>query len=281
MGRGKSNKALERALWGSLGAAIVPVLGCLGIILLVTVAIITAAGSILGWLFGGGAPDGSGNPAAPPGSAIELWTPTPIPDNCFVTPTPQSVTATPAPGNTPGSGTPPVTVWLPTPTPCPSPPNNWATPDPRYTPAPPGYGPRGSPYRARYVFTQSYGCTDFPEFKSQDCYLASNGARPWFHRGVDMVSMGDKTVYSTIEGRVEFAGWGGDGFGIRIYVRSGEFLVIYPHLSRVLIGVGQNVQWGQPVGVEGSTGYSTGSHLHYEIHINGAWVDSTPYLFRD
>jgi murein DD-endopeptidase MepM/ murein hydrolase activator NlpD len=95
-----------------------------------------------------------------------------------------------------------------------------------------------------------------------------------------MVSMGNKTVYSTIEGVVEYAGWGGDGFGIRVYVRNSPYLVIYPHLSRVLVAAGQRVEWGQPVGIEGSTGYSTGSHLHYEIHINGTWIDSTPFLYR-
>ncbi len=95
-----------------------------------------------------------------------------------------------------------------------------------------------------------------------------------------MATLGNPTIYSTIEGTVQFAGFAGDGFGIRVYIRSGEFLVIYPHLSRALVGAGQAVAWGQPIGVEGSTGYSTGNHLHYEIHINGAWIDSTPYLKR-
>lgn len=260
-------------------------IACVAVTTLILVAVFLAAGSILGWLFGGGAPTGEGSVTAP-GSEIAFWTPTPIPNNCFVTPTPVAVTVIPQPlptldpNGTPAPTATAATVFLPTPTACPPPPNNWPTPDPRWTPSPPGYGPHGSPFRAEYVFTQAYGCTDFPEFRDQACNLASGGRTPWFHRGVDMVSLGNKTVYSTTEGQVEYAGWASDGFGIRVYVRAGEFLVIFPHLSQALVAAGQVVRWGQPVGIEGSTGYSTGSHLHYEIHINGAWVDSTPYLYR-
>jgi murein DD-endopeptidase MepM/ murein hydrolase activator NlpD len=145
---------------------------------------------------------------------------------------------------------------------------------------PAGYGPHGSPFHSGYVVTQPFGCTDFPEFRDQACAIATGGEAPWFHRGYDMVSMGDKTIYSTIDGTCIFAGFQGDGFGIRAYVKSGPFLVIYPHMSRVLVAAGQPVAWGQPLGTEGSTGYSTGSHLHYEIHINGAWVNPVPYLNR-
>jgi hypothetical protein len=143
--------------------------------------------------------------------------------------------------------------------------------------------PHGSPFNTGvggYWVTQPFGCTDFPEFKDQGCATSTGGRAPWFHRGVDLVSKGDKMVKATIAGSVEYAGWGDDGFGNRVYIRNGPFLVIYPHLSRVLTGVGARVEWGQPIGVEGSTGYSTGDHLHYEIHVNNAWVDSTSYLNR-
>lgn len=138
--------------------------------------------------------------------------------------------------------------------------------------------PHGNPFHSSYWVTQAYGCTNFPEFKDQACAAATGGEAPWFHRGVDIVSKGDPTVYATISGVVDFAGWGDDGFGNRIYVKQGPYLVIYPHLSRILVSTGQQVNWGDAIGVEGSTGYSSGDHLHYEIHINGAWVDSTPYL---
>ncbi len=275
------------------GLVALPLIGCLALPVLMVVVVLGAAGNVLGWLFGGGAPEVSSADLTriarySPNSTIQLWTPTPVPDSCFITPTPVPITVvlppatqppadTPLPTNTAGY----ITNFLPTPTPCPTPAYRWDTPDPRNTPVPQGYGPRGSPFRAGYVFTQAYGCTDFPEFKDQVCATATGGRLPWFHRGVDLVSLGDKTVYSTIEGQVIFAGWGADGFGMRVYISNPPWLVIYPHLSRVLVTVGQTVPWGVPIGTEGSTGYSTGSHLHYEIHINGAWIDSTPFLIRD
>jgi murein DD-endopeptidase MepM/ murein hydrolase activator NlpD len=96
-----------------------------------------------------------------------------------------------------------------------------------------------------------------------------------------MVSRGDKTIFATLAGTVSFSGYAEDGFGLRVYVRSGEFLAIYPHLSRALVATGQAVVWGQPVGIEGSSGYSTGSHLHYQLEVNGHWVDPVPYLYRE
>lgn len=232
------SKTTEKIIIGAGVGACLPVFGCALVLLVALVIIIVAAGGILGWLFGGFAPPGSGS-NVPPTGAIAYASPTPYPTI---------------------SGT--------------------VTAPPNWTPPPTGEGPHGSPYRAPYVFTQGYGCTDFPEFEDADCAAQSGGATPYFHRGVDIASMGDKTVYSTIAGQVSFAGWADDGFGIRAYVRAGEYLVIYPHLSMVRVEPGQFVSWGQPIGTEGSTGYSTGSHLHYEIHINGAWVDSTPYLAR-
>ncbi len=280
---GKTAKYGTRVAGCSFIGCITPTL----VIMFLVVTILAAAGDFLGWLFAGGAPDQAvasgarGIPDRSPATTIFLWTPTPIPDECFVKHTPESVIVTPTPGGSGSTPDVPITIWIPTPTPCPPPPNNFATPDPRWTPVPQGYGPHGSPFRAGYLVTQEYGCTDFPEFQDRECSQSSGGRRPWFHRGFDIVSRGDPTVYSTIDGRVEFAGWGNDGFGNRVYVRSGDFLVIYPHLSRVLTVVGQEVRWGQPVGVEGSTGYSTGSHLHYQIEINGHWVDPVPYLNRE
>ncbi|HEX2911056.1 MAG TPA: peptidoglycan DD-metalloendopeptidase family protein [Chloroflexia bacterium] len=272
---GKRNKTVERTLLAALGVTGLPFTGCFLVAVLFIAIVVGAAGGILGWLFGGGAPSGTGNAGQAPAAEVHFWTPTPVPSDCFVTPVPVAITVPPA---TPGD--PPGTAYLPTPTPCPRPKNNWDTPDPRWTPVPPGYGPHGSPFHSNYVVTQPFGCTDFPEFRDQACALATGGSAPWFHRGYDMVSTGNKTVYATLAGRCIFAGFASDGFGIRAYVQAGQFLAIYPHLSRVYLAAGQNVEWGQPVGEEGSTGYSTGEHLHYEIHINGAWVDPVPYLNR-
>ena len=285
-GRKGKNKQVQRAILVGLGGGSLPVLGSLVLIILVVVAILAAAGSILGWLWGGGTPSEEGNANIAPTGEVQFWTPTPIPAPCFVTPTPVAVTNSPAPVDTAAPGETPLPTntssigYLPTPTACPTPVDRWPTPDPRYTPMPANYGPHGSPFHAPFWVTQPFGCTDFPEFKDQACAISTGGEAPWFHRGYDMVSKGDKTVYSTMDGTVTFAGFQSDGFGIRVYVEAGPFLVIYPHLSRTLVTAGRSIRWGDPLGTEGSTGYSTGEHLHYEIHINGAWVNPVPYLNR-
>jgi murein DD-endopeptidase MepM/ murein hydrolase activator NlpD len=235
MGKGR-NKIPKKIITGSLAGFLVPLLGCMSILFISFLVIIIAAGSILGWLFGGGAPSGEGN-VTPPSGPIANWTPTPIPTI---------------------SGT--------------------VTPPPNWTPPADGERPHGMPYRSAVVVTQEYGCTDFPEFADPDCNAQSGGAKPYFHRGIDLVATSDKTIYATATGQVSFAGWGDDGFGNRVYIISGPYKVIYAHLSAVRVTSGQFVQWGQPIGVEGSTGYSTGSHLHYEIHVNNQWIDPAPYL---
>ena len=140
--------------------------------------------------------------------------------------------------------------------------------------------PHGSPFKTGpggYWVTQAYGCTDFEEWYSVECKAATGGKAVFFHRGIDVVSKGDPTIFATMDGTVTYAGWMG-GFGNAIYVSQGPYVVIYPHESVLYAHLGQQVKWGEPIGRQGSTGYSTGDHVHYEIHINGAWVDSTPFL---
>jgi len=88
----KKNKQVEKAILASLGGAALPVIGAMGLIILVVVAILAAAGSILGWLWGGGSPSEEGSAQKTPSGEVQFWTPTPIPEPCFVTPTPVRIT---------------------------------------------------------------------------------------------------------------------------------------------------------------------------------------------
>jgi murein DD-endopeptidase MepM/ murein hydrolase activator NlpD len=75
------------------------------------------------------------------------------------------------------------------------------------------------------------------------------------------------------DGVVEFAGVQG-GFGNMVIVRHGSnHVTVYAHLSRIHVRKGQSVQKGQVVGAVGSTGWSTGPHLHFEFRVNGVHVD--------
>ena len=98
------------------------------------------------------------------------------------------------------------------------------------------------------------------------------------HPGVDLVQSFGATVKSTGAGRVVHAGPMG-GYGIMVEIDHGGGLSTrYGHLAEVLVEEGQAVEAGAPVGRLGSTGRSTGPHLHYEVRVDGEPVDPTRFL---
>jgi murein DD-endopeptidase MepM/ murein hydrolase activator NlpD len=105
------------------------------------------------------------------------------------------------------------------------------------------------------------------------------GRFPHFHTGLDMVAPFGSPVYAADDGVVALVGTSSSGYGNYVVIaHSGGLNTLYGHLSTPLVKVGDRVAQGQPVGLEGSTGNSTGAHLHFELRINQAPVDPTPYL---
>jgi murein DD-endopeptidase MepM/ murein hydrolase activator NlpD len=102
--------------------------------------------------------------------------------------------------------------------------------------------------------------------------------RPAMHTGLDFrASMGDP-VRATANGKVESAGWSG-GYGRMVEIDHGNGLSTrYGHLSEIDVKVGDNIKIGQVIGAVGSTGRSTGPHLHYETRIDGEAVDPQKFL---
>ncbi|MFM5953618.1 MAG: M23 family metallopeptidase [Novosphingobium sp.] len=93
------------------------------------------------------------------------------------------------------------------------------------------------------------------------------------HRGVDLAAPMGTPVYASAAGYVESAGWSG-GYGIMVAIEHpGGMETRYGHLSRTAVSPGQAVAAGSLIGYVGSTGDSTGPHLHYEVRINGQAVD--------
>ncbi|MCS6873770.1 MAG: M23 family metallopeptidase [Pyrinomonadaceae bacterium] len=94
-----------------------------------------------------------------------------------------------------------------------------------------------------------------------------------FHEGMDISGERGDDVLAAGAGTVIKAGWQG-GYGNMIEIDHGNGITTrYGHLSKVLVQVGENVSKGQRIGLVGSTGRSTGPHLHYELRINGKAVD--------
>jgi murein DD-endopeptidase MepM/ murein hydrolase activator NlpD len=94
-----------------------------------------------------------------------------------------------------------------------------------------------------------------------------------WHAGVDLPAPAGAAVRATLPGRVVFRGWAG-GYGQLIELDHGQGIATrYAHLSRILVLPGQSVVAGMPIGEVGSTGRSTGSHLHYELRIEGEPVN--------
>jgi murein DD-endopeptidase MepM/ murein hydrolase activator NlpD len=85
-------------------------------------------------------------------------------------------------------------------------------------------------------------------------------------------------VYAVTGGTVEQAGNAGDGYGNLVRVKSGNTVTYYAHQSTLAVNVGDTVQAGDQLGTVGSTGNSTGPHLHFEVRNNGSSVEPLAYL---
>lgn len=104
------------------------------------------------------------------------------------------------------------------------------------------------------------------------------GAGTRMHSGTDFAAPVGTPIYATADGVVEKAGWG-NGYGRMIKIRH-QFGVetLYAHLSKVRVKTGQKVSRGDRIGDMGSSGRSTGSHLHYEVRVGGNPVNPMTFI---
>jgi murein DD-endopeptidase MepM/ murein hydrolase activator NlpD len=120
--------------------------------------------------------------------------------------------------------------------------------------------------------TQLFGPTDF--------FLEPPlGKYPHFHAGLDLAAPFGTTVTSAADGVVVAVGHTRIGYGNYVVVAHGAgIMTLYGHLLETNVEVGNKVLRGQRIGLEGSTGWSTGAHVHFELRVNDAVVDPLPYL---
>ncbi|MBP2644386.1 MAG: Peptidase [Firmicutes bacterium] len=98
------------------------------------------------------------------------------------------------------------------------------------------------------------------------------------HPGIDIAYDAGLPVVATADGKVVKSGWGG-GYGNMVQIDHGNGIeTIYGHNSQLLVSAGQEVRKGQVISYAGSTGKSTGPHVHYEVREKGVAVNPFKYM---
>lgn len=111
------------------------------------------------------------------------------------------------------------------------------------------------------------------------CYRISQYYKGWIHTGVDIACPSGSVLRAADAGRVTRVQYGRTGYGYNVIIDHGNGIsTLYAHMSRIDVVVGQYVAKGESIGAEGSTGRSTGPHLHFEVRIGGAHVNPLNYI---
>jgi murein DD-endopeptidase MepM/ murein hydrolase activator NlpD len=128
--------------------------------------------------------------------------------------------------------------------------------------------PSDKPVKTNVSFTSGFGVRSDPFH-----------AGAAMHPGIDLAGSYGTPIYATAEGTVLRAGWNSGGYGNLVEIDHGRGIVTrYGHMSAILVSAGQHITRGQQVGRMGSTGRSTGNHLHYEVRIDGRPVNPIPFM---
>ena len=99
------------------------------------------------------------------------------------------------------------------------------------------------------------------------------------HTGIDLAAPYGSPIMAADSGQVIWTGWDWSGLGWAVKINHGNYIAtIYGHMERFIVKVGQNVTKGQVIGYEGSTGASTGPHVHFMVLVNNIWVNPTLYV---
>jgi len=102
------------------------------------------------------------------------------------------------------------------------------------------------------------------------------------HLGLDFAASMGTPIYATADGQIEFSGFSTNGYGNHVIINHGYgYETLYGHMVRVNVAQGQQVKRGQVIGYVGSTGKSTGPHLHYEVHKSKIQIDPINFFYND
>ena len=92
------------------------------------------------------------------------------------------------------------------------------------------------------------------------------------HKGIDIAAKEGTKIKSAIDGQVEVAAYNSE-YGNFIKIKHGEVLTVYAHCQKLKVKQGKKVKQGDVIALVGSTGKSTGSHLHFEIRLSGRYIN--------
>ena len=123
------------------------------------------------------------------------------------------------------------------------------------------------PLRSRYYCSSAYGWRTSP----------FDSTRRTFHGGIDMACAKGTPIYAALPGKVEQAGWS-DIYGYYVILtHHSGYKTLYGHMSQILVSTGQFVDSNTKIGKVGSTGQSTGPHLHFTVYKNGRTVNPSNF----
>lgn len=109
---------------------------------------------------------------------------------------------------------------------------------------------------------------------------AEESIRDHTHKGIDISAPNGTPIKAAAEGKVTYSGSMGGYGNLIIITHENNIQTYYAHCSRLYVSVGEEVEAGDTIAAVGSTGYSTGNHLHFEIRQNGAQINPQRYLYK-
>jgi penicillin-binding protein A len=209
---------------------------------------------------------------------VEEIVPTPTPPAEEPNQSQAAVPAQPTASPTPENQEQPVATQAPQPTVIPTQASGFDVPPPDIP-----YDPNKTDFTERGSATcpgNQQGPVGSGKFIWPSVYQAlSGGSFREGHPGIDLSTPAGTPVYAADAGLVIFAGWTGVGYGNTVVIDHGNgYRTLYGHLSQVSTYCGAKVQAGKLIGLSGSTGNSTGPHLHFEVRVPGGYLDPLKVL---
>ena len=112
-------------------------------------------------------------------------------------------------------------------------------------------------------------------------YGANESIRNHTHKGLDIAASNGTSIFAVADGTVDYAQFNSGGYGNLVIISHGNGVqTYYAHCSKLFVSQGQTVSAGDVIAAVGSTGNSTGNHLHFEIRIDGAQVNPQNYVYK-